>query len=170
MRVRKRGRNSPVGIRVRAEDGPGAEQQLPAAQERPTVEQAVPPQPTGTTRSRSPFAAMGEPVVQQWMWAEGDAAHGAPQEQGLGRSCSPWRRAAGSRGTGGAEAAPRGWAPWYRATAEQCLELQPMGRPCGISSGRTASMGGAFDGIRKKTTIKPDSKNLNAFNVHLRCT
>ena len=54
------------------------------------MEQAVPPQPTGTTRSRSPFAAMGEPVVQQWMWAEGDAAHGAPQEQGLGRSSSPW--------------------------------------------------------------------------------
>ena len=88
--MREQSYSHPGQCRRRAGGAPGAEQQLPAAQERPTVEQAVPPQPTGTTRSRSPFAAMGEPVVQQWMWAEGDAAHGAPQEQGLGRSCSPW--------------------------------------------------------------------------------
>lgn len=35
------------------------------------MEQAVPPQPMSTVRSRSPPAAMEEPMVQQWMWPGG---------------------------------------------------------------------------------------------------
>jgi len=44
------------------------EQRLPADQERPKVEQATPQQPIGTAQSRSPFAVMEEPTVQQQMW------------------------------------------------------------------------------------------------------
>ena len=48
-------------------DAPGMEQKLSAAQERLPEEQAVPLQPVGTTWSRSPYAAMEEPMMQQWM-------------------------------------------------------------------------------------------------------
>ena len=53
----------PGQCRRRAEDAPGTEQQLPAAQERPMEEQAIPLQPLGTVQSISPPAAMEEPMV-----------------------------------------------------------------------------------------------------------
>ena len=72
----------PGQCRRRAGGVPGAERQLPAAQERAMEEQAVPLQPMVTTRSRSPCVAMEEPMGQQWMGPEG--AHSPwilPQEQ-----------------------------------------------------------------------------------------
>jgi len=59
------------GQHRRTGGAPGKEQQLPAAQERPTEEQAVPLQPMGTTWSRSPHAATEEPVGRWWMRPEG---------------------------------------------------------------------------------------------------
>jgi len=55
-----------------------------AAQEWPTVVQAVPLQPTGTTWSRSPHVAMEEPAVHQWMAPEGGhSPWGAPAGVGF---------------------------------------------------------------------------------------
>jgi len=54
------------------------EQKLPAAQEMPREEQAVPLQPAGTTQSRSPHAAMEEPMGQQRIRPEAGTAHGYP--------------------------------------------------------------------------------------------
>jgi len=68
---------------------PGIEQKLPEAKERPTEEQAVPLQPTGTTWGRCPCAAMEEPTVQQWVRPEGGTAHGYPHRSSPGWSCSP---------------------------------------------------------------------------------
>jgi len=80
-----------------------AEQQLPAARERPTEEQAVLLQPTGTTQSRSPCEAMEEPTVQQRMWSEGGTAQGeslqsspGPELQPMERSLMVGRRAGGA--------------------------------------------------------------------------
>ena len=56
-------------------------QAFPTAQERPTVEQAVPLQPMDTTRSRSPHAAMEEPTGQQQVRPEGGMAHGEPSQE-----------------------------------------------------------------------------------------
>lgn len=50
--------------RRKAGCAPGMEK-FPEAQERPTVEQAVPLQCMGTIRCRSPHATLEEPVVQQ---------------------------------------------------------------------------------------------------------
>lgn len=66
-------------------------QKIPAAQERPVEDQAVPPQLMGITQSRSPQAGMEEPMVLQFMWPKGGAAQGdALQEQ-------PWDRAGDHR-------------------------------------------------------------------------
>ena len=61
-------------------------------------EQAVPLQPTGTTRSTSPHGTVEEPTVQQWMRAEGGTAHGYPIRGSPGQSCSPCRAARGGAG------------------------------------------------------------------------
>ena len=50
---------------------PGVEQKFPAAQERPMEKQSVPLRPMGIMRSRSPRAAVEDPMVQQWMRPEG---------------------------------------------------------------------------------------------------
>lgn len=67
------------------------------------VEQAVSLQPIGTRQSRSPSAAMEEPMGQQWMRSEGAAAHGYPCRSSLRPELqpvesSPWwgRRAGGA--------------------------------------------------------------------------
>jgi len=52
----------------------GCAAETPAAQERPMEEQAVSLQPTGTTQSRSPRAAMEEPMRHQWMRPGGGTA------------------------------------------------------------------------------------------------
>ena len=103
------------------------EQKFYAAQERPTVEQAVPLQ------SMRSMWSIEESTVQQWMWPD--------------RSCSPWRRprkirlwtrAAAYREEPAVEqevwescclwgpvleqCAPEGLALWYRAMLEQHLE------------------------------------------------
>ena len=61
------------------------------------VEQAVPLQPMGTTQSRSPCAAMEEPMVQQWMRPEGGTAYGHPHRSMFsGRNNSLWGIHAGT--------------------------------------------------------------------------
>ena len=57
----------PGQCRRRPEGALGKEQKLPAAQERPTEEQAVSLQPMGAVWSRSPHAAMEEPPREQQM-------------------------------------------------------------------------------------------------------
>jgi len=47
------GENSPASTPVSSGGAPGTQQQLLVAQERPTEEQAVLPQPTGNARSTS---------------------------------------------------------------------------------------------------------------------
>ena len=74
------------------------EQKLPAAQERPMVEQAVPLQPMGTVWSRSPHAAMEEPMVQQWMCPGGGCSPWNPAGATLGWSCHPWRSVCSASG------------------------------------------------------------------------
>jgi len=67
------------------------EQKFPAAQERPMEKQAV---SLGTTQSRSPHAAVGEPTVQQWMWTEeGNSPWRVPTGAAPGKNCSLWRGA-----------------------------------------------------------------------------
>ena len=66
----------------------GAE--APYSQGRPMEEQAVSLQPMGTTQSRSPCAAMEEPMGQQWMRPKGGTAHGYPAEAAPGQNCSLW--------------------------------------------------------------------------------
>ena len=68
-------RYSPASTQVSTGGAPGTQQQLPAAQERPTEEQAILPQPTGTAQSRSPYATTEKPTGQWWMRPEGDTAH-----------------------------------------------------------------------------------------------
>jgi len=89
--------------------------------QRPVAQQPVPLQPTGTIWSRSPHAALEEPMIQQWMWPEG--------------GCSPWRVLAGVGPR--PELQPTGIHAW--ALFE---ELQSVGGPHRISLGRTASYGG----------------------------
>jgi len=60
--------------RRRAGGAPGIEQKLPAAQERPTKEQAV-LQPAGTAQSRSPCAAMEVPMGQEQIKSARGTAH-----------------------------------------------------------------------------------------------
>lgn len=84
--------------RRKAGCAPGMEK-FPEAQERPTVEQAVPLQCMGTIRCRSPHATLEEPVVQQCIWPEGCTVHGEHlQGQGLGWSRSLWGAACGGAG------------------------------------------------------------------------
>ena len=91
---------------------------------RPTEEQAVPLQPMGTTRSRSPCTAMEEPTVQQWMRPGGGTAHGypcrsspVPELQPQERSLQ-WGKRAGGAATCG-------------TVLEQCLKGGPHGmEPC----------------------------------------
>ena len=66
-------------------------------------EQSVPLQPMGTTQSRSPCAAMEEPMGQQWMRPKGGTAHGYPAEAAPGQNCSL------------CEAADEGLSLWYEA-------------------------------------------------------
>ena len=119
----------PGQCRRRAGGAPGAEQQLPAAQERPTEEQAVLLQPTGITRRRSPHAAMEEPTGQQWMGPQGGTAHGYPA--GTVQAAPATREEQSAVGQEGQEMAcgdpcraVRSWrvGPIHRAVLEQCLE------------------------------------------------
>lgn len=73
-------RNSSAAMKVRTGGSPDVEQKLPADQQRPTEEQAVLLQPTDTMQSRSPWAAMEEPAVQQWMRPEEGTAHREPPQ------------------------------------------------------------------------------------------
>ena len=131
--------------------------------ERPIMKQAVPLQPMGPTAEQiSMLQPVEEPPVEQVdvAWRR-SAAHGEPpQEQALGRSCSPWRGAhAGAGGLGGAAArgghvleqfAPGGWMdPVVRSHVGAVLEeLLPVGSPRRLSSGRTASRGRDLTGSR----------------------
>ena len=74
----------------RAGGSPGREQKLPASQESPMEEQAVPLQPMSTTQSRYPCAPRKEPMVQQWMRLEGGTAHGYPCRSSPVGCCSLW--------------------------------------------------------------------------------
>lgn len=71
-------------------------QAFPTAQEKPTVEQAVPLQPMDTTRSRSSHAAMEEPTGQQWMRPEGGMAHAEPTQELAQRGAAVWQEGSGS--------------------------------------------------------------------------
>ena len=93
-------------------------------------EQAIPLQPTDTTWSRSPCAAMEESTVQQWMRPGGATAHGEPLQEQPGPELQPmgrspqWVRKAGGATAGGdlCGAVPEGSALWYGAMLEQCLK------------------------------------------------
>lgn len=63
--------------RRRKRDAPGIEQELPAAQERTTKEQAFFLQPEGTVQSKFPYAALEEPMGQEQIRSAGGTAHGA---------------------------------------------------------------------------------------------
>ena len=97
-------RASPAAPRWVQQEGSGL------CRERPLVEQAVPLQPMGPTRSRSPCCSPpmggGAPGGAGGCGLEEAAAHGEPpQEQAPGRCCSLWRGAhAGAGGLGGAAA------------------------------------------------------------------
>jgi len=120
------GENGPAGTEVGAGGAPGTRQRLPAAWEKPTEERAVPPQPTGTARSRSPRAATGEPAVRRWVRPEGAAARaGAAARRADPGSCTV-RDPCG--------AVPEGWAPRYGAVLGRCWEsCSVWERPRGIS-------------------------------------
>ena len=116
----------------RAGGARGAEQQLRAAQERPTEEQAVPPQTVGATQSRSPCAATKEPTVQQRMRPEGATAHGCPHRNSPGPELLPVGKACG----GGA--APMRISLWEAHAGSAGEGWHPMGgTPCraGAESG-----------------------------------
>ena len=122
--------------RRRAAGATGIEQKLPAAQERPMEEQAVPLQPMeeqavplqpmDTVQSRSPYSAMEEPTGHQWMRLEGGITHGHPHRSNLGQNFSPWRAAWWGRR---AEGAATCWdlcgaAPEVQQPMEQtCVEV-----------------------------------------------
>ena len=84
------------------------------------VKQAVPLQAMGNMWSRSPHAAMEEPVVQQWMRPEGGTAHGKPIRSTLSWCCGPWGAVCGGAGRLGV-LLPVG------IRVKQCLK----GGPCG---------------------------------------
>lgn len=130
-------REAALQHRVSARGGaPRAEQQLPAAQQRPVVEQAVPLQPAGVARSPSPRTATEELPVPQRM-RPGETRHA----DGSGP-----RRAARGAAEGPGQLPPPGTAPewclkggprvWSRAGAA-LGELQAEGSPRGIRSGTT---------------------------------
>ena len=114
-----------------AKGAAGAEQKLPAAQEEPMEEQVVPLQPVGAMQSKSPCAAMEEPMMWQWMRPEGVWS---PHRRSPGLKLQPterspwWGRRVG--GTHAGEIHPWGWALWYRAMLEQCLETCSLWEAC----------------------------------------
>jgi len=114
----------------RAGGSPGREQKLPASQESPMEEQAVPLQPMSTTQSRYPCAPRKEPMVQQWMRLEGDTAHGYPCRSSPVGCCSLWGGVCVGAG-GLEELSPVVW-----THVEQCFLV---GSPHRISLGRMAS-------------------------------
>lgn len=135
-------RGSPAATEVRAGGAPGREQKLPAAWKRPRVKQAVPLQPMGTTQSRSLCAAMESPF-----------------RSALGGSCSPWGGYCG--GTGGLGELPpmRGSASRVSPVVFTCAgavlgELQLVGNPDKVSSGRMASCGRDPTWSRGRVTTK----------------
>ena len=100
---------------------------------------------TEQTSTCSHGGAHGAAAIEAW---RRHSPWRAPAGAVLGWSCSPWEGAGvGTRGlreplpkgtyTG---VLPKGWISWYRSMLEQGLEeMQPMGSPCGISSGRMTS-------------------------------
>ena len=110
------------------------------------VEQAVPLQPMGPTRSRSPCCSLWRsPRWSRWMWPGGGCGPWrAPAGAGPGLELQPVERSPRrSRGSGGEllptrggpvleQFAPGGWTPWYGAMWEQflkscCLWAAPAG-------------------------------------------
>ena len=92
-----------------------------------------------------------------------------PPEQISGRSSSLWRGdhagagdLPGTAAHGGhklEQFAPDGWTPWYRPISGAVLEeLMPVGSPCRISSGRTASRGRDPTAEGKRVTKKEQQK------------
>ena len=115
--------------------------------ERPLVEQAVPLQPTGPTRSRSPRCSpWRSPRWSRWMWPGGGCGPWrAPAGAGPGPELQPVERSPRrSRGSGGSCRPPvgdpcwsslllgDGWTPWYGAMWDLflkscCLRAAPAG-------------------------------------------
>lgn len=114
----------------------------PVAMEKPMVEQVS-------------VCSLEGAMVQPWMRPEGSTVHGDDlQEQGLSHSCSLWGAACHEEEAWGSCCLWRGMKPvesspllkdWPCGT-ESCFravleELQPVGSPCRMSSGRTAFHG-----------------------------
>jgi len=96
----------------------GTEQKLPAAQERPTVEQAVPCSPWTLCRA--------DLHVQPWKSPWCSSGCGLKEVQPT-ESSLLWRLMLEQH-------APKGWTLWYRAMLEQCLES------CSLREAHTGSV------------------------------
>ena len=118
------GKKWPRRHRVSAGGAPCAEQQLPAAQQRPVVEQAVPCSPWAQHGADLPVQPRSSSRCSSGCGL-GAAQHADTpgpelQPDQSGPRCR--RRAGGAAARGArAGAAPEGWAPWYGAVPGQRL-------------------------------------------------
>ena len=140
-KVKKHERNISAATKVSAGGAPDTEQRLPAAQEKPLVEQDVPLQPMGTTQAdlcvqpwRSPWCSSGLRPERATAHGEPPQEHPGPKLQTEGRILQ-WGRRAGGAATSGevCGAVPEGWALCYRPMMG-LGELQTMGSPHRVSS------------------------------------